>query len=595
MKNKILVNLLQSQIFVWLFVFIFYFFIAIFFTYPLIWNMNTLFIGRGGWDGFVYAWNVFIFWQNILNLQNPFFTNQIFYPVGANLVFQDYAPLISLFGFPFLNNIIFYLNSVIIFGLTLSGLSAFILASYLIKDNRISFLVGCLYAFSPTMTSYLLVQHYYYAFGPVFLPLGVLMTFKLVDKGIKYLKFICLFFWLAFFTNYYLAVLYVFMVTTVFISLLITRYSYGVINHLNRNLFLSFFKRIIIFILIPLIIFIILFVQPWNYNQAFLTINNDINCCNSNLMGFVIPAQENVFLADISNKLYNHFGLKPHNDTRSYYLGGIFILITLFSLVYFRRNKYILSLGITGIIVGFYSLGLQVKIGEAIFLSGPGTLYFWLSKLPFLGLVDYSMRFPIGMHLVIAVIVGFFAATIYTKSKKIGIVILILLFTVFLIDFNRSGIVFTPVTVPSVYRQIATYPDNKTVLDISTGLSESKGSFGTDYLLGDVHSPQMYWQTIYKKPRVGGYISRIPLQTYHFFESEPVISDIFKLTDRESEWTGVVYTKSEVEAFLQKFNIGYIVIPPSERQHAYYAKLKELLTGIIYQETWIENYILLKI
>lgn len=566
---------------------------AIFTTFPLILELNKSLIGRGGLDGFQYAWNIFSFWNQVVHLQSPFFTKIIFYPIGVNLFFSDYSPFTSLIALPFLTHPILFLNLVVIFGIVGSALGAFYLARYITQNNAISLICGFIYGFSPTTGSFILSQHLYYLLASIFLPIGVLIWIKFINTPKKYLTMFIIICWLLFFTNYYFFILLVILCTILLISLLLldSTSREELLSKLNWSYYLKSFGLLIV--LPSLILLYVLAssrdLQNWIGNKSTYAAS-----CNANLAGFITPAKNSLFFSSLSNRAYPLFSFKENGDTPFYYLGVIFVICTISCLIFFRKKKYVASLGITLLVVLLLSLGLQIDFGSAKLLGGRETIFYWFSNLPLLGLIDCPVRFVSGAHLLIALLVGIFLSQVL-KYKKFAKLLIIFLFINLIGDYTFSNLPFTHIFTPMIYNYVASSSDNKTVLELPSGLTESKGYFGYDYSIHGLHAMQMYWQTIYKKPRVGGFISRIPKSTYTYFKNEPVIGNLFEMTSYNGRWSGKVYTKKEVENFLNKFNIGYIIFSPGQRQIEYLKKTEELLEGIPYQKFSEEGFVLIKL
>jgi hypothetical protein len=101
----------------------------------------------------------------------------------------------------------------------------------------------------------------------------------------------------------------------------------------------------------------------------------------------------------------------------------------------------------------------------------------------------------------------------------------------------------------------------------------------------------MYWQTMHRKPRVGGYLARLPWSTYNWFHRTPIISDILLMTHRGAgKWTGKAYSPDAIQRFIKTFDLGYVIIPPSERRQYYTEVMDGLLAGRIAQILEVEGY-----
>lgn len=552
-----------------------YFFASIFATFPLILYLDKYLIGRGGLDGFAYAWNNFSFWYQISHLQQPFFSKLVFYPIGANLFYHDYSPLTSLIGLPFLEHPVLYLNLIVILGLTFSACSAFYLAKYITKNTVASLLSGFIYGFSPTIGSFIFSQHNYYLIASIFLPLGVLFLLKFINKPRKYLVFFFMVCWILFFINYYFFMLLILLSAILLISLILFDPEARK-TLLDKSIRAYYLKSFLSFFLIPaLIVLGIIFISK-DYSSFIGSSSNYGMICNANLAGLIVPPSE---------KIYSLFNFKTNGDTPIYYLGLIFIAAVIFCFVFYRKKKYVTSLTVTMLIILLFSLGLSIRFGP----------FYWLSKLPFMGLVDCPVRFVAGAHLLIALLVAIFIGSIMKRNLFIAIMCIFLFFVSLLVDYRFPRFPFIGVEIPEVYGYLARQQDNKTVLELPSGLTESKGGFGYDGAIEGLHTQEMYWGSIHKKPRVGGYISRIPQSTYDYFKNKLIISDLFTLTSRNGIWSNQEFSFEEKNKFINDLNLGYIVIAPVPRQQEFVKVTEQILLGFTYRKLLFESYILYKI
>ena len=120
--------------------------------------------------------------------------------------------------------------------------------------------------------------------------------------------------------------------------------------------------------------------------------------------------------------------------------------------------------------------------------------------------------------------------------------------------------------IPSVYKVVKNSSIQKSVLELPSGISESKGAFGYDWSINALHLKQLYWQTYHKKPRVGGYTSRLSSYQYDFYKTTPILSDLFQMTSLNGTWSNKTFSNFEIQNFIDKFQIGYIVLSPNSRQ-----------------------------
>ncbi len=588
-----------------LLVFLAYMAVSILFTFPLVLHIADSLPGLLEMDSFVYMWNIDTFWNRVLTFHNPFITNRVFYPIGVNLVFHTYGVLPSILGVFFLNNLVLYMNLLIVTGLTLSALACFILVRYLTDDSTIAFVSGLIYGFSPIMISYVLSQHYYFVVAAPFLPLGLLMVFRFFDSlKTRYLVYTLLLFWMVFFTDYYTTILFILILSMATVVLIFQSYLR------RRELFYRIFEKgrltgyvttVLLTLVLPLVLmFVFVFPLGELKTRAFGSQVYYSGFCNTNLVGFLIPSGFNPLLKGFSSSLKALFGLgKGYQggaffDTPSYFLGWGILVIAVISFLTNYKDRYAFIAGFFGVVVSLLSLGTVIRFGEREILTQELTPFYWLSHLPFLGMIDCPIRFPIGTELSIAMLVGILIYGVKTKRVLSGFILGFVLI-LFCFEYGTWNMPLWRVSVPSVYEQIAKNPDNYTVLELPSGITESKGSFGYDGSIWALHSKQMYWQTIHRRPRLGGYVSRVPSGIYEFYRSEPVISDLFKMTSFNGVWSNRSYSKEDTLRFLDRFNIGYIVLSPNKRQGEFMSVVEGLFGDYIVKEEGKEGYILYKL
>ncbi|KKQ59889.1 MAG: hypothetical protein US80_C0005G0007 [Candidatus Daviesbacteria bacterium GW2011_GWA2_38_17] len=557
-------------------VFLIYFFSSIIATFPLVNFLGKYLIGRGGLDGFAYMWNHFSFWYQIINLQQPFFSKLIFYPIGANLFFHDYSPFISLIGLPFLQHPVLYLNLIVIFGLTFSACTAFYLAKYITKSTPASLLSGFIYGFSPTAGSFILSQHYYYLIASIFLPLGVLFLLKFINGFKKSLVIFFMVCWILFFVNYYFFFLLILLSTILLISLILSDYEVRK-KLFNKSIRSHYLKSFLSFFLIPGLVVLGIIITSKDYQSFNGSSSNYGQICKADLVGLISPPSE---------KTYSFFNFKTNGDTPFYYLGIIFVATVFLCFSFYRKEKYVISLVITLFVILLFTLGLSINFQ---------TPFYWLSKLPFIGLIDCPVRFVAGVHLLIALLAAIFISLIFKRNRFIAIMCVFLFAVSMFSDYRFSSFPFINVHIPQIYSYIAGQQDNKTVLELPSGLTESKGSFGYDGVIEGLHAQEMFWQTIYKKPRVGGYISRIPKSTYDYFRNKLIISDLFTLTSRDGSWSDKNFTTQEKNQFINDLNLGFIVVAPVPRQQEFIQATEQILSGLTYRKLVFEDYVLYQI
>ncbi len=553
-----------------------YLFLAGIFTFPLVFHLKGIFIG---WplDAYNYLWNIDTFWKQIHVHSNPFFTNRIFYPLGTYLVFHTYAPFISLLAGPFLKNSILFLNTLVILSPAVSAFFTYLLVLHITKKWIASLISGFVYGFSPIFFSFLISQHYYFAFAAPLLPLALLLLILFFEKrGTKYIIFLALLLWVCLFTDYYTTILLIFLIAIYFVlNFILQSKKFSIlIIHSFKSLFLVFFFLIVI----PSVVFVN-FIKKIPQTSSFYNQENSYPIyCSAEPIKFFIPSAFNPVLKNMSNHLETIYKIDTNYDTPSIYLGISVLLLSLLSIFYVKPKKFVPIFGF-GIFVFLFTLGPRVPF-----------FFSTIVKLPFLGLIDCPQRYVIGVQFVLSILTGLtFAAFASYKLPKLVIGIISLIIFIEYMNFNLPS---STIQTPQAYKTLASINSSKTVLELPSGIADSKKAFGYDWSLEGLLLKQMYWQTIHKKPRIGGYTSRLDRTTYEYFKNEKVISSLFQMTSLDGYWNGEPITHKDINEFVDKFNLGFIVLSPNDRQTMFSYVVESLFSQRIVQKITEANYIL---
>ena len=133
-----------------------YFIILGIYTFPLIVNFGTSFIGEG--DAHIFIFNAFNFHENISNGESPFYTKFLLHPEGESMLMHTSTLTMSAFSSLFSNQLL-GVNLFIILSFVVSGVGAYILANQFFKNKLYAFVCGFIFAFSSYKTARLL-GHY---------------------------------------------------------------------------------------------------------------------------------------------------------------------------------------------------------------------------------------------------------------------------------------------------------------------------------------------------------------------------------------------------------------------------------------------------
>lgn len=131
--------------------------LALLMTWPLAMHFTTAVSGIG-YDSWQNMWNIWWLKEALLHGHNPYYTTAIYYPHGTSLLLHTLNPINFLISLPVhaLFGLVAAYNFVVLFSLSVSGYTAYLLASDVTGDRRAGVVAGAAYASS----AYLLAQVY---------------------------------------------------------------------------------------------------------------------------------------------------------------------------------------------------------------------------------------------------------------------------------------------------------------------------------------------------------------------------------------------------------------------------------------------------
>jgi hypothetical protein len=133
-----------------LLVFFCYVLLTLVMTYPVVVHLTTRLVGRGG-DPWVHYWNTWWIGKALAEGKNLYYTDMLFCPHGASLVYHNFAWLnivASLALGPLLGSVGAY-NAVFLLNIALCGYAMYDLVRYLLGHRPAAFVAGLVYAFWP--------------------------------------------------------------------------------------------------------------------------------------------------------------------------------------------------------------------------------------------------------------------------------------------------------------------------------------------------------------------------------------------------------------------------------------------------------------
>lgn len=544
--------------------------LAVLLTYPLVMTIFTHVPGADG-DPSAYIW---AFWWAKRSLLSPdssaFYSNFILYPVGADLVLNAsvwlkaylFIPLQRAFG------LVFTYNFSLLFALTVSAFGMFHLGFFLTENRLAAILMGFFYGFSPFLMMRL-NGHLNYM-SAEWLPFYVLYLHKtLRDQKIQSWLLAGLFLACVAYTEYtyliYMIILTLCTFLFYYLKMSLLRCpAKGVvaITFLIRDwpsllkkgmLIAATFIGFFCLLLVPLVRFIARGSGrlPAGWYGA------DVYCAD--LLSYISPSPFSTFLGKWS--LVEKFTGNGVESTT--YLGlfllGLFILtwlcptrryeiVRLYSFI--ALAFFVLSLGPKLHVLGQDTINLY---GYNFSLALPFRLTAWL---PLHGHIRAPGRFAIVVTLSVVIVAGFGLSQVFARYSSRRYVLAALVLIVATIEYLSVPLSVQKLTIEShLLEEIAQDPAAVTVLQLPFGIRSGLDSYG------DEHSMQLYFQTIFRKKVMGGFVSRIDPAIMEYFRQMPVLATLVRIQRGEAIAEQEKNAdKALIEDFIKNLTLKYVIL-----------------------------------
>lgn len=512
-----------------------YVFITLLMTYPLVFHLTTHIPGEipgGVGDGHQNLWNIWHFKKRLLSFQNPFYTNYLYYPIGVKLIFHTYGVFNNLLALPFKNIILGY-NFVVLFSFVLSACGMYLLSFYLTQNKLASFVAGIIFAFCPYKFAHLL--GHLNLVSTEWIPFYILYLIKTFKEPFSY-KNICLtsiFFLLTIFCSYYYA-FYLIIFTILFLAFEVRDKIF------NKRTFLLIF--VIFMLTLP-----ILTMGFQAYLEGDLPKVSGHKQESADLLAFFIPSPLHPLFGPYIEPIYWEFRASIVTEA-PVFIGYTVLALVIYSI--FSQRKKLKFWLISALCFFIFSLGPVLRIyGHDIFPLPSQLLY----HLPVINSFKFPSRFSIMFVLCLGIIAAYGIKSILLRlpSTKNRFILPSIFSALILFEYAAFPYPMDP------------WPSSKLAHHIKSAFkSLPKGSvlfipFGDwgRYRTATL----MYFQTIFNRPMLGGYISRTPCWT-GYYENAPILGTIKKLARGEQvNKERMIKDRKLIEEMIRLYNIQYIV------------------------------------
>ena len=539
------------------------------FSWQLLLNFDKTGIGDALLQPYYYWWMK----TAISSLQNPYYTDYIFFPQGANLAFGFgmipdailMLPITILFG---ANQAV---NSSFVVGYILSGYFTFLLCHDLTGNKNASFIGGLIFAFNPYHVS--LVPHQMILACAQWIPFYLFMFRRaLISDKRKWAVFAGLAMAVIILTDQLQAIFSVMVTAFLIIILCFNKMTAKSAKTGQLPEFRNVSTKILIMVIVSAVLssfYLFAAVDFLLTNTAALKIqpfeHGGANQFGADILGFIMPPS----FHPLWGALFKPVGVS------CFFLGFLPLILAIIGAKKYFSSGVTKTVLILTIVVFILSLGVTLKFNGQ--WEWDGTIfklpYYYFYNFPPISLIRTPYRFHLLTTLGIALLASYGVTYVtQTKSKKwVGIVIPIIVCVVILEFLPGAGKYEIAGPVPKIYHQMAldSEPYSVLILPLSRWTSLVKNG-------SESPSRLMYYQTIHGKKMFNGFSSRVGNKSLEFGSTIlDVIKDVSAYDNYEIHVFGkrkaseneLAQAREEAEKlvhlrdeFIRSNNLRYIII-----------------------------------
>jgi|GEM_PF-2108707 len=522
-------------------------------------------------------WNLWWFQRSLLETHtNPFHTDLLFYPYGANLYLHTYSLYNMLVGLPLqsLFGRIIAFNILVLLTFPLAGYGGYLLSRYLLGNvphrEWGALLAGLVYGFSP----YHFVELHFEQTDSIsiqWMPFFVLFTLKLAQAEtrraiIQNGLLVALFFFLTLLTDYYYA-LYLVMFVGLFWLWQVGQLGWRFLQQAQLKkeqatkvggLTLKLVGALALGTLpySPILLNTLRDISSGKYP----TLDNNLTVLtnSSDLVRLFLPTMYQPWWGS-NFDLWKNLGITRLDDSGAV-LGYVALILSLYALIKIRGLWF---WGFSGLFWLIMSLGPNLRLnGNSSDFPLP---YRILAQIPLLNIGRFPERFILMVQLSLSILAGFALVRLlgHFRERRIWLVSarpafgLIILALFFLESWPGILPPPTPITPPAFTTVIGSrnlssnVPANKAILELPVTKHNDQDSL------------RMFYQIYHQRPIVGGYLSRSLIDPYRIANDYILYNWVEFLSQTNPDIVPAL-SQSELLGLLNYAGIGYVVVYPAD-------------------------------
>lgn len=560
-------------------------------------------VAQWAFDESTFLWNTWYLKHALVDsLSSPLHTDLIWHPLGIDLILYTYNFFHALFAQPLMLavNLPFGSNVALLAGTVLSAYGVFLLALYLLKEQRaqpgaITFAAvaaGLLYAFASNRAIYATLGHYDMA-TTQWIPFYALALLRSLDQRLSRKRRLQA----AGLAGFFLALNGLAeMITALFLGIFTVIAALVLLaDSLRRDdSGRQAFRPLLGALLTSGIVLGLVAFAVWSpvlipILTQFLTDDFSLQGwgeaipLSTDLLGWFTPTVLHpIFGGDLVSELRRvqlralEQGVTGFRDVNTVFLGWVSLALALLGAAVYRRRVRIWTW--TALVFGMFTLGpfLQINGRYRFDLDGVEATfplpYALLHYLPIIKANRAPNRNSVLLMLALAVLAAYALVWLQEQLRRRSVpravqtAVPVALSALILLEHLALPLPLSDATVPSLYETIAADPRPVSVMHAPLGWRNSFGVFGPE------RTQLQYYQTVHSKPMLGGNISRAPDFKMAYFRRIPffaAFADIQFGNDVPEETLAAA--RDQAAELMYLYNTGYVVLMPPIPQRFPYA------------------------
>ncbi len=513
----------------------------------------TNLIASDGADGAMFTWDIWYFPHALSEGHNPFFTNDLFFPIGARLGFHTYVPLLGAIAWPItaVFGLPIAVNTIAITGPFFTGVATYFLAHHITKHRWAALVVGAAMVVWPDqafrMSANINFSHL------EFIPLALLAQLKLYEtRSSRHAIFLGVAAGLATLIDFTQLVFIVMVALIVAIAHWRTTFSrLGLVRLLQSSITAAIVSSPVL---------ITAFREVRDNELDPIKEWGGANLTSADVLSYVTPSPFHPWWGHRFQNVWT----EATSGERFTYMTLTLLLIGFFGILIsrFRDKPALVGVGAVFFVLSFGPFlhiygatgGVFHHFGTPFSIPLP---YAGFHLLPVLQGVRIPSRFSIVVAIVLAVFAASAIATVCRRlpTRLTPIIAIACVSLMWIESMSTSFPVMTQKKVPAPYEVIRNDPGNLAVLELPMQWRDGFGQVGDDVLRRD-NTIFMYYATTHQKPIVGGMVARLSQTRKDALISDPLLHQVLNLQGDGGTPLPITFRATDLSAK----GIGYVVM-----------------------------------